>query len=350
MDYYEILGVSKNASEEEIKKSYRKVSLRLHPDRNKDLNAKEDFQNLSEAYEVLSDKKKRQIYDQFGKEGLSQTGHQENMHFQNIFGNIFGNIFNTDKINNQKKIYERTVNLTLKELYLGKEFNLTVSFDQSCHICEGSGTKDKKEIPICTTCNGKGVTILSRQVNQFILQQNQVPCQNCNATGRFQTKKENECATCNGNKIVKQKDQIKLEVKKGTKFGDKIVKVHPSYTLYLHVLQKIEETNMNDFTLSDNNEDLYMKRTISLSEALYGAHQTITHLDGRKINIATPNGNIIQNASIYCLKSEGMYIFDHGKGNLYIQFNVILSEEDKKQHLLNKNTENIEEEIILTIE
>lgn len=355
-NYYNILQIDKNATQEEIKKSYRKLSLQVHPDRNKAPDAKEKFQKLSEAYEVLSDPEKRTIYDQFGSEGLKERGHSFSgaEHMADIFRNIFasspfssssfasspfGQFFQRQE-EHGKKILQKEARVAMKTLYTGKTFHITVGFDDECETCFGVGTKDAQEPPKCNICVGEGFVVHEKQINPLMMQHFRVPCQYCDAKGHIIIP-EIACDTCNGKGTQRRKEVVDLIMEPGIRYGEKICMEKNNYILILVILPTKDKEKFK----FDEQNNLYIDIEISLQEALFGIkNRCIEHLDERKIYFDTSKDDLIQNGDVFCLEGEGMPIRGmNKKGNLYITFSYILTNSDKESYIKNIKNINIED-------
>jgi molecular chaperone DnaJ len=223
-DYYETLNISRDAGDEEIKRAYRKMAMQYHPDRNPgDKKAEEYFKEASEAYEVLRDREKRQIYDQFGHEGLRGTGFRGFTDFNDIFssfGDIFENFFGfgtaADRRERPRKGSDLRydMQLTLEEAFSGKEEEITFKRWETCDACKGSGIAPGKEASICATCRGNGTIIRSQGFFQL-----QTTCPACNGQGRVIT---DPCAKCRGQAKTQIKRVINLKIPPGVDTGSQL--------------------------------------------------------------------------------------------------------------------------------
>ena len=235
-DYYEILGVSKNASPEEIKKAYRKKAIKFHPDKNPgDKEAEENFKEAAEAYEVLSDNEKRQRYDQFGHAGMKGAGAGAGgfggagMSMDDIFsmfGDVFGGHFGGfggfggggsrggGRVNRGSNLRVK-VTLTLKEIAYGVEKKIKVKKYVTCDHCNGSGAKGGSSYSTCNTCHGSGQ--VTQIANTFLGQmQTQSTCPTCNGEGQIITDK---CTHCNGEGVVRGEEVISINIPAGVAEG-----------------------------------------------------------------------------------------------------------------------------------
>ena len=226
-DYYEVLGVQKNASEAEIKKAYRRMAMKYHPDRNAgSTDAEKKFKESKEAYEVLSDSQKRQAYDQFGHAGVDQSfgGGGGGGSFHDIFGDVFGDIFGgggrggggRSRANQAYRGADLryTLELDLEEAVLGCEKKITFTTNVTCKTCGGSGAKEGSKPETCTTCGGAGEVRVSQGF--FSIQQT---CPKCHGKGTVIT---DPCRTCHGKGHVKETKTLSVKVPEGVDTGDRI--------------------------------------------------------------------------------------------------------------------------------
>ena len=367
VNYYKVLGVDKGASESDIKKAYRKLALKFHPDRNpkNKEEAEKKFKEIGNAYNVLSDNNKRKQYDTFGEEGLKGMG--EGMGpdlnafniFQNVFGgnmggmggmggfanSFFGNMGggNDTKpdLSTQKSPKKNiTLNVPLQDLYNGKSIKLDFNRKVMCEKCDGLGVKDPSDIIICDTCDGKGKTITVKQMGPMI-QQVMSDCRKCRGKGKT-IKPNSECEECNGKKYIREPKNVEYYIRPGTKAGHKDVLTgesdwEPNYGFPGDLVISINEINKKDNSnpngLKRVGDNLVLERTITLKEALVGFKFRMKHFDDRIIEIQ--NDNIITFDTKLVIKGEGMPIMnDTTHGDLIIKFKIDfpkkLSDERKK--------------------
>lgn len=368
VDYYKVLGVKKDASEADIKKAYRKLAMKFHPDRNPNNTdeAERKFKEIGNAYSVLSDTKKREQYDNFGEEGLKGMG--EGMGgfdpfnlFQNVFGAGSGgggfggfgggfpfggmgmNMNNNSKPDlSTRKSPEKniTLNVPLKDLYNGKSINLEYSRKIRCSKCDGTGVRDPSDIIECKECHGRGKKIMVKQMGPMI-QQIMTDCQTCSGKGKT-VKPNSQCSECGGKKYVREPKNIEYYIRPGSRAGHKDVIIGesdwiPDYgfpgNLIISINEVSKKDDTNPFGLKRVGNNLIMMKDISLKEALIGFKFRFRHFDNRVIEIV--NKNIITPETQLVVKGEGMSILnDTSYGNLIIKFNIIypktLSDERKK--------------------
>jgi molecular chaperone DnaJ len=223
-DYYEVLGVAREADAEEIKRAYRKLAMKYHPDRNPgDREAEEKFKESSEAYEVLRDDEKRQIYDRFGHDGLAGTGFQGFTGFEDIFsafGDIFEGFFGfgaragRGARARQGQSLRYDLELTLEEAFYGKEQEVHFKKWASCEACEGSGVTPGSETQICPTCQGRGQVVRSQGFFQI-----STTCPTCRGEGRIIT---DPCDQCGGRGRIKVDRSITVKIPAGVDTGSQL--------------------------------------------------------------------------------------------------------------------------------
>ncbi len=344
-ELYDLLEVKPDVNDEDLKKSYKIVAKKVHPDKNPD-NREEatiKFQKVNQAFKILSDPQKRQIYDTHGMKGIESTnggggdegGENPFDMFQNIFGGggfPFGG-FN-ERMTRQKPKPPPTkhkINITLADLYTGKDYNIKLNQQSICKKCQGSGANNPSSIKRCSTCNGKGQVNQLRQVGPGMLQQTSQTCGKCKGKGKIIEDPKDICSGCNGERVVKNINTIKITIKPGMNFGmaiqmnnkgDEIPDLDEPGDL---VVIPVECGGYNPSNLKRKENNLHMNVDLSLVEALCGFKLVICQLDGRKL-IIDHNGKIIQPNEVMKIKNEGMPHLDKPsiKGDLYIHFNIIL--------------------------
>lgn len=320
--FYDVLGVSPTASEDEIKRAYRKLALKFHPDKNKEPGAQEKFKEISVAYDCLSDEEKRRKYDQFGEKGLNGEG---GIDPSDIFSSFFGGSRTRGEQKPKDIVHEFPV--ALEHFYNGKVVKLAVNRDRLCHECNGSGSNKPGVEAKCRDCQGRGVQMITRQLGPGFIQQMQVQCRNCGGKGSA-IKPEDRCATCSGSQVVKDKKIFEIPIEKGMKKGDSVAfrgegDQIPGVRLSGDIIIILDQKHHPTFTRKGNH--LLLEQTISLGEALTGFVAEITHLDGRKIAIRSVLGDCIDPDHLWAVNREGMPIPKTGgveRGNLIIKFKV----------------------------
>lgn len=328
---YDLLRVSPKATPDEIKKSYRQLAKEYHPDKNP--NHGDKFKEISAAYEVLSDPRKREIYDQAGLEGLEGGGGGGGFSGEDLFGMFGGGggIFNMfggghGRGRRAKRKGEDTVQalpVTLEDLYKGKTTKLQLTKKVICKKCDGRGGSEGA-VQTCTRCKGQGRVMITRQVGPGMIQQMQQACHTCEGEGQIIDEK-NKCRTCNGKKTVQEQKIIEVSITPGMKDNQKVVfynegdqepGIEPG-----DVILVVKTKEHPEF--KRKGEDLFIAREITLNEALCGYQTVINHLDGRKILLTTKSGQVIKPDSIQRVVGEGMPNKDNSAhGNLYVTFTV----------------------------
>ncbi|XP_055834034.1 dnaJ protein homolog [Solanum dulcamara] len=327
--YYEILGVSKNASEDEIKKAYRKAAMKNHPDKGGD---PEKFKELAQAYEVLSDSQKREIYDQYGedalKEGMGGGGGMQDPFdiFESFFGgNPFGG-GGSGRGRRQRRGDDvvHPLKVSLEDLYSGITKKLSLSRNVICSKCSGKGSKSGASMK-CSGCKGTGMKVSIRQLGPGMIQQMQHPCNECKGTGETIDDKD-RCPQCKGEKVVQEKKVLEVHVEKGMQNGQKVTfpgeaDEAPDRVTgdIVFVLQQKEHPKFKR-----KGEDLFVDHTLTLTEALCGFQFILTHLDGRQLLIKSNPGEVVKPDQFKAINDEGMPMYQRPfmRGKLYIHFIV----------------------------
>lgn len=351
-DYYDVLGVPKGADDAAIKKAYRKLAIKYHPDKNPDnKEAEEKFKEAAEAYEVLSDKDKRARYDRFGHAGMGQGGgggFSGGMTMEDIFsqfGDIFGDsgspfesFFRTSsrgggsRARGQRGSNLRIkVKLTLEEIANGVTKKIKVKKQVGCQTCGGSGAKDKNSISQCSTCRGQGYV---RQVRSTFLGQMQTTtaCPTCNGSGQMVVA---NCLNCKGDGKVFAEELIEIDIPAGVAEGMQLsmsgkgnagAKGGPAGDLLINV-----EEVPHDFLQRDNMNVVY-ELYLNFADAALGKSVEVPTIDGR-VKIKIPAGT--QPGKIFRLKGKGLpSVQSYGKGDQLIHVNIWtpkkLNDEERK--------------------
>jgi len=315
--YYKRLGVEKTASQDEIRKAYRKLVKTKHPDKGGD---EKEFQEIQQAYETLSDENKRKVYDEYGEEGIKEG----------MDGNAPTDIFDLFTGGGRKNAKRKTksvlqhMEVSLEDIYKGKEKYLEINRYRICKKCKGNGSKDPNANTKCTSCNGRGVKMVVQRMGNTILQSQQT-CPECRGEG-YVIKENDKCPSCKGQKVNKESKTIKILLDKGAPDGKRYTfegesDEMPGYEPGDVVIEiKIKKHKLFQRT----GADLTYVADISLLEALTGFELLITHLDDRKVLIKSKQGEIIKPGMIKTVKDCGMPFYDHPTqyGNLYIKFNI----------------------------
>ncbi|KAM9992860.1 hypothetical protein ACTFIY_010305 [Dictyostelium cf. discoideum] len=331
--FYDILGVARDASETDIKKAYRKLAIKYHPDKNPDPAAVDKFKELTVAYEVLSDSEKRDIYDKYGEEGLKEggPGFSPDDIFSQFFGGGggFGGFGGRGGRRGPRKgePLQHNLKVTLEDLYKGKVQKLALQKSSKCPDCAGKGSTSKDGVKKCDDCHGQGFKVIHRQIGPGMVQKLQSQCPSCKGEGNVIREKD-RCPKCKGNKTIQEKKTLEVNIDKGMKHGQKIVfpeegdyespDIVPGDVIVV-LVQKEHPVFQRD------GDDLVMEHELTLLEALTGFTFYITHLDGRVITVKNPPTQIIKQGDIKCIYNEGMpgYKRPFEKGRLFIKFNVV---------------------------
>ena len=356
-DYYEVLGVDKNASADDIKKAYRKLAIKYHPDKNPgDKAAEEKFKEAAEAYSVLSDADKKARYDQFGHAGVEGAGPDFSGGFGNLndilndlfggaFGGGFGGFsgfgggfggFGGGGQRQQQRVYRGRdirvrVKLTLEEIARGVEKDITIEKSVPCHDCGGKGAKNSSDIKTCPACNGTGQ--VQRVVNSFLGQTvTYSTCQQCGGEGKNIT---NPCRTCGGTGLVRKRETVKVKIPAGVEAGMQLTVQGGGHAAKNNgingdLLVVIEEQEHPNLKREGNN--LYYTKVVSLPEAILGAEVEVPCLDGAykiKVEPGTQSGTVVR------LRNKGLPTVNGygGTGDMYVKIAVWipkkLDKEDK---------------------
>jgi molecular chaperone DnaJ len=336
-DYYEVLGVSRSASADEIKKAYRQMALKYHPDRNPgNKQAEEQFKEAAEAYEVLSDSEKRQRYDQFGHDGLRGAGQQGFTdindifsHFGDIFGGgIFDDVFGSNQRTRRRGPRQEgtpgsdlriKLTLSLEEIATGVEKKLKVRKQKRCDVCSGTGTRGGSTKTTCPQCNGAGeIRQVSRSMfGQFV---NISTCPTCDGEGRII---KDPCTTCGGEGRVQGESTIKVNVPAGVSEGN-YIPLHSQGNAGRRggasgdLLVVIEEEPHSYFTR--NGDDIIYDHLVSFPVAALGGEVEIPTLKGKAkltIDPGTPSGRMLR------MRDRGIpHLNGRGSGDQLVRINV----------------------------
>ena len=329
-DFYEVLGVSKTASQDEIKAAYRKLAMKYHPDRNPDNKAAEDkFKEATEAYEVLGDTQKRSQYDQFGHAGMNSGmggghGYQSNMNMDDIFenfGDIFGSMFGGGNAKSRRKkgpqpqaglSVTKEIEVTLKEAFLGTKREIAYHHFFSCDTCSGTGARAGTSAQTCITCNGSGEMHFKQGFFMY--------AQACNACSGKGFIIPAPCATCNGQSRIQRYDKFTVNIPRGitdnaelrvSDKGDAGLYGGSAGDLFLQVRVKEDKTFKRD------GDDLICNVMLTYAQLTLGCQVDIENIDETKHAIKIPKG---------CPVGEKIVIADEGfhklrgktRGNLVI--------------------------------
>lgn len=343
-DYYDILGTSKGASDDEIKKAYRKLAMKYHPDRNPDdKEAEEKFKDINEAYQVLSDPEKKSQYDQFGTTdfngGFGGAGGFDFSGmggFEDIFDSFFGGGFSSRRRNGPERgdDLEYTLNLTFEEAVFGIEKEISISKNENCDTCNGTGSKPGSNPKTCDKCGGTGQVRYQRNtpLGSFV---STSTCDKCNGRGKVIT---DPCSHCHGKGTVRKNKKVKIKIPAGVDTGNVLPlrgqgepgkNGGPSGDLYINIRVSSHKLfNRKGF-------DIYIEEHISFGKASFGTELKVPTIDG-DVKYKVPSGT--QSGTVFRLKSKGVpRVNGHGRGDEYVKIIVDIPKslnEKQKEALL----------------
>lgn len=346
-DCYEILGISCNASEDEIKKAYRQMALKYHPDRNPDdKGAEEQFKEAAEAYEILRDPNKREIYDTYGYDGLKSTGFQGFRGFDDIFssfGDIFEDFFGFSPRSSRRGARSGAdlrydLKITLDDAASGKEMEIEIVKRGRCEACDGTGAQPGSEPQVCPQCHGRGQ--VSRSQGFFSIS---TTCSYCRGEGRVIT---NPCKTCGGAGVVKIRKKVSLQIPPGVDTGSRLrlrgegeagERGGPAGDLYVIIYVEPHEFFKRE------GDDIIWRAPLSFATAALGGEIDVPTLNGAK-KIQIPKGT--QPGEIFRLRGEGIpHLHGRGRGDQIIQAIVQVPQKlTKRQKELLEEFADLEEE------
>jgi molecular chaperone DnaJ len=323
-DYYEVLGVTKTSSSDEIKNQYRKLALKFHPDRNQSADAGEHFKEISEAYAVLSDSEKKQTYDQHGHEGVDGRYSNDDIFgggggggFNDIFESIFGGGRGgfTQQQRGSDLLYQTTV--TLEDVLHGKKMEINLQKQIKCDNCQGSGCKPDTNKKTCTTCNGQGEVRQTRNMG-FASFVTAAPCPTCRGQGSMI---ETPCGNCKGQGRVKGNKKVDFEIPPGIDSGDYIVsnegdEIPDGINGDLVIRVKVQPHQH----FNRDGKDIFYDQDISMIDAALGCEIIVPTLQGNE-KIKVESGS--QPNTIIKLKGKGVsHINSRGTGDQYVRMVV----------------------------
>ena len=341
-DYYEVLGVSKTSSPDEIKNQYRKLALKFHPDRNQSSDAAEHFKEISEAYAVLSDSEKKQTYDQYGHDGVDGRYSSDDIFgrggggggFNDIFESIFGRGgggFTQQRQRGSDILYQTTV--TLDDVLNGKKMEINLQKQIQCDNCNGSGCKPGTHKKTCTSCNGQGEVRQTRNMG-FASFVTAAPCPSCRGQGSMI---ETSCSNCKGQGRVKGTKKVDFEIPPGIDTGDYIVsnegnEIPDGINGDLVIRVKIQPHSY----FKRDGKDIFYDQDVSMIDAALGCELVVPTLHGEE-KIKVDSGS--QPNTIIKLKGKGVsHINSRGTGDQYVRVVVNIPKKLNKQqkNLLNE--------------
>ena len=342
VDYYEILEISKSSDATEIKKAYRKLAMKFHPDRNQgDKEAEEEFKKVNEAYQVLSDGSKREIYDRYGKAGLDGQGFQGassmNMDdlgaiFESVFGGGFGGGFNRGGRSEHEKYpldIEIEVNLAFNEAVFGCEKEVTFSYKKECEACDGTGDRDKSST-VCVACDGKGQAYYRQGFMTFAQ-----TCESCHGTGK---QINNPCETCKGDSYVEEEATTTVQIPAGIDHGNRmrvggkgnVGKGGRRGDLYLMVMVEDDDHFIRD------GDTIYIEVPLFFTQAALGGKIEIPTLRDKK-ELKIPQG--VKDKEQFIIRGEGVEnVHGRGRGDMIAQITIVYPKKlnDEQKELLTK--------------
>ena len=337
-DYYEVLGLTKSASKDDIKSAYRKLAKKYHPDINKEPGAEEKFKEVQEAYDVLYDDQKRQMYDQFGMAAFEQgasTGGAGNpfqgggfsgqgfgdINLNDIFSSFFGGGSRRRTSQGPQRGDDSLlrVRIGFMDAILGKKIVVPVQFDETCNTCHGTGAKSPSDIHTCSRCGGTGY-IRTQQRTLFGMMENQSVCPDCGGTGKIVA---NKCPDCNGHGYKHVKRDVEVNVPAGINAGQQIrlkgkggrgSQGGENGDLYLEII-----INPHDFYKRDGN-DIHMDVPLSFVDVTLGTTIVVPTVYG-DVEVKIPEGS--QPNAVLRLKGRGIKDMRKGTpGDMYLHLNV----------------------------
>lgn len=306
--------------------SVSQLHLQHHPDKGGD---EERFKEITTAFEVLSDEEKRQLYDEYGEEGLREGagGGGGNPHdiFDAMFGGGGGMFGGGPRGPRKGDDVVHSLNVTLEDLYKGKMSKLAIIRNRVCVPCKGSGASSPDAVRSCSTCDGSGVRIMLNQIGPGMVQQVQARCPSCQGAGETIADRY-KCTTCKGNKVSKERKVLEVYVGRGMQNGQKIVftgeaNENPGLVAgdVIVVLKQAQHKSFNR-----RGENLFVEREISLTDALCGFQFSIQQLDGRQLVVTSKPGSVIKPGELKTIPNEGMPIWKRSddRGYMFVKFTI----------------------------
>jgi len=328
-DYYDVLGVNKGADEREIKKAYRDLAKKYHPDVSTEANAEEKFKEIQEAYAVLSDTEKRGQYDQFGHEGINFGqngfgGYGDFGGFDDIFSSFFGGGRRRDPNAPRKgRDISKRMTITFEEAVFGAKKKIKLTVNEECNVCHGSGAHSKSDISTCSTCGGSG-RVYRQQQTIFGVTRTQTTCPNCNGTGKEIKRK---CSNCHGHGQVEVTKTVEVSIPEGINSGQQIrlagkgeagLNGGPPGDLYISIVIK------NHDIFARQGDDIILELPISFSQAALGAEIKVPTING-EVKLKIPSGT--QSGTRFRLRGKGVKnVSSSYKGDQHVIATVVTPE------------------------
>ena len=327
-DYYEVLGLQKGASEAEIKKAFRQMAKKYHPDVNKEPGAEEKFKEVNEAYEVLSDPQKKANYDQFGHAGMDGAfggggfgGFSDFGDINDIFGSFFGGGSTRRQSNGPRKGNDRFMQMRIDfmEAINGITEEITVEVDEQCNECLGSGAKTKSDVQVCSRCNGSGQVQTQNRTPFGVFMSTSV-CPDCQGTGK---KILNKCPKCHGKGYEHKRVKLEIKIPAGIQSGQQIrvsgkgergVNGGPNGDLYIEIL-----VNRHELFVRDGN-DIRVTVPISAVEATLGCKVDVPTVYG-DVELNIPAGT--QHGTQFRMRGKGVKSA-RGEGDQYVEIQIVI--------------------------
>ncbi|KAJ2654334.1 DnaJ-like protein xdj1 [Coemansia sp. RSA 1200] len=322
--YYDVLEIEETATDAEIKRAYRRLAMKYHPDKNSE--GAELFKEVSHAYEMLSDPDRRALYDQYGDSGPSgpeMYGHGPDM--SDIYAEMFGEGMFGAGPTREPKAETHPLSVSLEDLFRGKKMRMRLERSIPCRHCKGMGGK-KSVLRDCVECRGKGSRVAARQVAPGLISQQTVICRRCKGTGKVVPEKY-LCRKCKGSCTGNEKESVEVKIGPGMADGQKITlkgkgDQKPDMKEPLDLVFVLQQKKHNAFIRSGDN--LITSAEIDLAEALCGFSRIlVTHLDGRQLKIVHKDG-VLSPGEILCITNEGMPREQSPRirGDLFIKINI----------------------------
>lgn len=332
IDPYKTLGVSPTADMKTIKRAYRKLSVKWHPDKNphQSEESRQKFLEIIEAWETLSNEETKEIFDKYGEEGLKK--HKEGGGVQSdpfdIFKQFFGGGGSPTQQHKKVKKKSQTmiteIEVDLEDIYVGRSIEFEVQRRIVCPKCKGNGARKASDITECKTCEGQGIRIIRHQLGPGIFQQMQIQCDQCGGRGKTISHK---CPHCNGHRTVEEVNNLTLDIDRGSPDGhEELFEGEGNEAPGVDagdVILRIRIKKQFDGGFRRLGDNLYWKDVLTLDEALLGFSRKVTHLDGHDLKFGRTA--VTQPGFVEMIEGEGMPRHQSlGYGNLFIEFSVVL--------------------------